>query len=283
MVLRALRDALHLRGFLEVPTPVLVPSPALEAGLDAVPAAEAWLRTSPEMALKRVVASGLPRIYEIGSCFRAEEVGPWHAREFLLLEWYRVGGSLTALMDDVEALVAAAAAALGRPAPQGWQRRGYGTLFTEATGLDPHTTPAATLSPRDADDLDVALQRRWLEDVEPRLPPACFVTDWPACQAALARVVQVDGRPVARRVEAFLGGVELANGFEELTDAPEQRARFASSARQRQAEGKQPHPVDEAFVEAVGHLPPTAGIALGVDRLVAVLCGWSGIARGRVG
>ncbi|MCB9681512.1 MAG: EF-P lysine aminoacylase GenX [Alphaproteobacteria bacterium] len=282
-VLHALRSWLHDHGYLEVPTPVLVPSPAMEATLSAVPAAEGWLRTSPEMALKRVVASGLPRVYELGPCLRVDEDGPWHGREFTLLEWYRVGAHLHDLMDEVEGLVAAAAAALGVPAPGPWRRVSVRALVAEHTGLDLATTDAATLSSRDPDDWDVAFFRRWIEEVEPHLLGPVFVEDWPASQAALARVRQDAAWPTAHRFEAFLGGVELANAFGELTNAAEQRRRFEASAAARRAAGQAPHPVDEPFVDAVGRLPPTAGIALGVDRLVAVLCGWSAIHRGRVG
>lgn len=272
-VLRALRGWFDDHGYLEVPTPVRVPSPALEPQLFALEAEGAWLRTSPEFALKRVLAAGLPRIYEIGPCFRGREQGPWHATEFTMLEWYRVGAALEDLMDEVEGLVGAAAAALGRPAPSAWSRTTVGALFRAHTGLDAHTAPAHALSRRDADDREAAWFRRWIEDVEPHLTAPTFVADWPADQAALARVVGRTEGPVARRFEAFLGGVELANAFEELTDAAELRARWSDARAQQRAEGEVPHPVDEALLDAVDRMPPTSGIALGVDRLVAVLTG----------
>lgn len=281
-VLHALRSTLHDWGYLEIPTPVLVPSPAMEATLNALPCADGFLRTSPEFALKRVLASGLPRIYELGPCVRADEDGDWHGREFQMLEWYRAGASLSDLMDEVQALVAAAARSLDVPAPTAWRRTTVAELLRQHTGLDLFTASSPELSPRDPHDWDTAFFRRWIEDVEPHIQGPTFVSDWPASQAALARVRATPRGPVACRFEAFLGGVELANAFDELTDAEAQRRRFASSATHRRAEGLAPHPVDEAFVQAVGHLPRAAGIALGVDRLVALLCGWPQIHRGRV-
>jgi len=281
-VLRGIRRWFDERGYLEVPTPVLVPSPAMEEHLHPVRAAEGWLRTSPEFALKRVVAAGLPRIYEIGPCFRDRERGPWHGREFTMLEWYRVGAGPAEVMDEVEAVVAAAARALDVPPPFPWRRVTVRDLFRQATGIDLAEASASDLSARDGDSWDDAFFRRWVEAVEPSLRGAVFVTEWPASQAALAQVRSDGEWPVAERFEAFLYGVELANGFHELIDAREQRRRFVEANLHRAAAGEAPHPVDEAFVEAVGRMPKVTGIALGVDRLVAALSGWDGIAPARI-
>lgn len=280
VVLRALRSWFHAHGYLEVPTPVLVPSPALEANLYGVPAADRWLRTSPEMALKRVIAAGLPRIYEIGPCFRAEERGAWHGREFLLCEWYRAGANLPNLMDEVESLVGACADALGAPVPR-WRRTTVAALFQEHVGVDVHRATARAIHPEATDDRDQAFFHRWVDTIEPALHEGVLVSDWPASQAALARVRTHAGVPVACRFEAYLNGLELANAFEELADGPQIRARFAASAEARAARGQPPHPVDEAFLAALDHLPPCSGIALGVERLVAALLGWSGLRQGR--
>lgn len=284
-VLRAVRRWFDDHGYLELQTPLLVPSPAMEEYLYPVAAEEGWLRTSPEFALKRAVAAGLHRVYEIGPCFRGRERGAWHGREFTMVEWYRVGAELGDLMDDVEAIVACAAEALDRPAPRAWRRATMQELFLELTGIDLVQASASDLSPREP-TWDDAFFRRWVEDVEPRLEGALFLQDWPASQAALARIRRArtpSGEwPVACRFEAFLDGVELANAYFELTDAEEQRQRFTSANAARLAAGEAPHPEDPVFVEAVGRMPRTAGIALGLDRLVAVLCGWEGISRGRI-
>lgn len=279
--LRALRRWFDEHGYLEVPTAVLVPSPALEEHLHPVRAGDGFLRTSPEFALKKALAAGVGRVYEIGPCFRDREHGAWHRREFTMCEWYRPGGSLDDLMDEVEALVAAVVHALGATAPGPWRRVTVRDLFREHAGVDLAAASVADLSPHD-EPWDDAFVRRWVEDVEPRLTGALFVTDWPASQAALARVRDDGEWPVAARFEVFVHRVELANAFDELLDPAELGRRFLASAAARLAAGEAPHPVDDALVAAVGRLPPTAGIALGVDRLVAALLGWDGVARGRV-
>ncbi len=282
LVLRALRSWFDDHGYLECPTPARVPSPAMEPTLYALRCDGGYLRTSPEFALKRVVASGLPRVYEIGPCFRAEEKSPWHATEFLMLEWYRVGASLGDLMDEVEQLVNAAAAALGREPVRGWTRVSVREAFEAVTGIDIAHASAAEISPDDPDDWDGAFFRRWVMDVEQKLPFPCFVHDWPASQCALARVHPDPEWPVALRFEAFLGGVELANAFDELIDSSEQARRFDKARAEQSGAGDAQHPVDEVFVDAVGRMPPTCGIALGVDRLVAVLLGEDQIHTQRV-
>ncbi len=287
---RALRATLDAWGYVEVSTPCVVPAPALEPHLEAFQVVAGAtgragaLRTSPELALKRVLAAGLPRIYELGPCFRAEEQGDWHGAEFTMLEWYRAGATLADLMDEVEALADAVAHALDRPSPGPWTRRTVAEVMQQATGLDPFACDAATLAlhPDDAEDWDAAFFRRWVAQVDPSLRGALFVTDWPESQAALARVRETPSGRRACRFEAYLHGVELANAFLELRDADEQRARVTAAERARAMAGQPPHGRDEAFLDAVGRLPPAAGIALGVDRLVAVIAGWSDLRQGRV-
>lgn len=274
-VLRAVRRWFDDHGYLEAITPVLVPSPAMEEHLYPVAAGDGWLRTSPEFALKRRMATGIGRLYEIGPCVRGREHGAWHDREFTMCEWYRAGAELGDLMDEVEALVGAASAALGVPAPA-WQRSTVREVFVRSTGLDPAHANAVQLSGIE-EPWDDAFLRRWITDVEPSLEGGWFVADWPASQAALARVLQRGDWPTAARFEAYLGGVELANAFLELTDSTEQRHRFRQANAARVAAGEAPHTVDESLIEAVGRMPRTAGIALGVDRLVSVLAGWGGI------
>lgn len=260
-ILRALRSALDSEGFLEVQPPVLVPSPALEETLEPVRAEGGFLHTSPEFALKRVLAAGLPRIYAIVPCFRAEEWGVNHAREFTMLEFYLANARYLDLVPVVEGLVAAAAAAVGRPAPV-FARRTVAELFGGAVPED-----------------DDTFYRAWVETIEPALTEPTFVLDYPARQAALAEV----RGDVAERVEVYLGGLELGNGFSELRDPTELRARFLRSAARRNAQGRVPHPVDEGVIEASGRMPRCAGIAIGVDRLVMALTGAKDIAEVLVG
>ena len=280
-VLRAVRGWFDDHGYYEVPTPVLVPSPALEENLFAVEAGGGWLRTSPEFALKKVLAAGLPRIYEIAPCLRAREDGPWHAREFLMLEWYRAGAELDDLMDEVEQLVAVACLAVARPCPERLRRVTVAELFAEVLGIDLTTAGIDDLVPGET-SWDHAFFRRWVDDIEPTLTGAVFVSDWPASQAALARVRTDRAWPTACRFEAYLEGVELANAFLELTDPVEQRRRFVAAGDARRDAGELPHPIDEALIDAVGRMPRTAGIALGLDRLVAAVSGAASIHPYRV-
>lgn len=259
-ILRALRVQLDAEGFLEVQPPVLVGSPALEETLDPVRADGGFLHTSPEFALKRVLAAGLPRIYAITPCFRAEEWGPNHGREFTMLEFYASNAGYLDLIPWVEGLVAAAWAAIGRPAPT-FARRTVAELFGGAVPDD-----------------DDTFYRVWVDDIEPALTEPTFVLDYPARQAALAEV----RGDVAERVEVYLGGLELGNGFSELRDAVELRARFLRSAAKRTAWGKAPHPIDEGVIAASATMPRCAGIAIGVDRLCMAALGVADIAEVQV-
>jgi len=246
-VLWALRSWFQEQGYLEVQTPLLVPAGAMEEHLEPISLPPFQLHTSPEFAMKRVLAEGLGRIYQICACFREEEVGCHHSREFTMLEWYRSNAGTPELMDELQDLVGRSAEALGATPPR-FERIPTDTL------LDP-TLPSEEWF------------YRWVHEVEPKLPPACIVYAYPAAQAALARVVS--GR--ADRFEAYLHGIELANAFAEETDPQELRRRSAASAQARLAMGRQPHPEDPRFFAAVGRMPRCAGIALGLDRLLMAL------------
>lgn len=240
--------------------PVLVDGPALEETLEALRADDGWLHTSPEFALKRVLAAGLPRIYSIVPCFRGEEWGRNHAREFTMLELYFCNARHLDLLPVVEDLVRAAAEAIGVPAPT-WSVRTVAELFGGPMPED-----------------DDTWFRHWVDVVEPSLTQPTFVLDYPARHAALAEV----RGDVAERVEVYLGGLELGNGFSELRDGDELRERFARSAEARRRAGRIPHPTDEGVIAATARLPRAAGIAIGVDRLVMALTGAADIAEVQV-
>jgi len=286
---RAVRDWFDGQGFVEVETPARVRSPGQEVHLQAMPAGEAhWLITSPEYHLKKLVAAGMPRLYELGRCWRAEETGPHHATEFTMLEWYRAEAPLAALADDCEALVRVAFRAAGREPPPEigapFTRTTVRELFADFAGIDlgGDEDPATLRAKAEAAGVSVGSARNWddifyqvfLDRIEPALAAEgpTFVFDWPAPLGALARPHPGDPRLV-ERFELYAGGLELANAFGELTDPVEQRRRFEEEARARAAKGFPVYPIDEALLAALPRMPPTAGIALGFDRLVMLALG----------
>jgi lysyl-tRNA synthetase class 2 len=294
-ILRAVRAWFEEQGFLEVETPARVRSPGQEVHIDAVPAgAGHWLITSPEYHMKRLVAAGLPRIVQIGKCWRANESGPHHLGEFTMVEWYRAQAPLPALADDCEALLRVAATAAGRdPAALGlaapfarttvrelWARHVGGALAGDEDAAALRAKAAAAgVALGSATEWDDVFYQAFLDRIEPQLAAGgpTFVFDWPAPLGALARAKPDDHR-VVERFELYAGGLELANAFGELTDPVEQLRRFEEEARIRNIRGKEVYPIDEALLAALPHMPPTAGIALGFDRLVMLVLGARNIA-----
>lgn len=270
-VLGALRAFFAERGFVEIDPPVIVRAPAPEPYIDAIAVRDAWLRTSPELHMKRLLARGLGRIYSIGPCFRAGERTGRHRQEFCLLEWYRADADYRDLMLDVELLLRQAAqAAIGKEVFR-YQGRGVDLGVVERRTVREALATEAGIS--DADCLD---DDRWSVAIGTRVEPKLgrgrlsFLTDYPISQGALARRREDDPRTV-ERFEAYVEGIELANGWSELTDPEEQRARFERDRDLRAAQGKATYPLDEEFLTELGKLGRAAGIALGVDRLVMLL------------
>lgn len=278
-LLAAIRGFFQKSGFIEVDTPVRLPAPALERYIDAIPAGDWYLRTSPELHMKRLLADGVSPIFQMGPCFRAGEHGNRHRTEFTMLEWYRTGADYLDILTDTEALVRHAARALreqGAATPAGgvdveapWQRLTVSEAYQRHAGWDP-------VAAFDADRFDLDM----VNLVEPALPRdrGVVLIDYPAKVAALARRGQSDPR-VAERWELYLDGLEIANAFSELTDPAEQRRRFETCALERAADGNEVYPLDRAFLAALEEqgLPPCGGIALGVDRLLMALTGTADI------
>ena len=269
-MLRGIRTFFHDHSFLEVETPVRLPAPALEEHIDAEPSGDHFLRTSPELHMKRLLAAGYDRIFQLGPCFRRGEQGRLHHPEYTMLEWYRADANYLDILGDTKRLIAFLAdEVLGttRIMHQGlaielmpiWEWTTVAEAFTLHAGWDPTAGFDA-----DRFDLDV------VEKVEPGLPKhvPVILSDYPAEAAALARR-KPDNPRVAERWELFIGGLELANAYSELTDAEEQRRRFEECARRRKTAGRPVYPMDEEFLAALqAGMPPCGGIALGVDRLV---------------
>jgi lysyl-tRNA synthetase class 2 len=286
------------RDVLEVETPVLsrggnsepnIASFSLEFSgrTDGGPRTR-WLRTSPEYPLKRLLAAGLGDCYELGRVFRDGEAGGRHNPEFSMLEWYRVGWDHLRLAAETAEFANAALALVGRSASL--RVVPYRDLYRDALDLDPFLANEGELRAALGEvriDPEGLVRDDWLDLLMThRLQPAfatdelLAVVDWPASQCALARLRESgDGFPVAERFELYLGAVELANGYHELADAGEQRARFDRDLMRRRERGTIQPPLDEALLSALdAGLPDCAGVALGMDRLLMAMLGTDRIA-----
>jgi lysyl-tRNA synthetase class 2 len=309
-VIAAIRHFFAAQGVVEVDTPALQISPGLEPHLMAF-ATELtepgegvrprFLHTSPEFAMKKLLVAGVPKLFQLAHCFRNGERGRTHSPEFTMLEWYRAGAGYRDLMADCEALLGAALIAAGRTQfiwsgrsadpTQPWQYLSVAEAFTRFCGIDLLATAPEPLSPSldrlaaAARPLGIAAHagdtwedlffRILLERIEPLLgigaPTVLY--DYPIAMAALARAKPEEPR-LAERFELYVCGLELANAFGELTDAAAQRRRFHADQQHKQARYGVTYPIDEDFLAALAHgMPESAGIALGVDRLVMLASG----------
>ncbi len=247
------------RRVLEVQTPVLGECTVTDPHIDSLRLDDGrFLQTSPEFYLKRLLAAGAPAHYQIGPAFRSGESGRQHRPEFMLLEWYRPGFDDDALMDEVSALIDAV---LGPANADDYARLPWKSLTGVLTG--------------EPEEMDI----RYAEAVRKLPPGRCFVVDFPPSEAALARLRQ-DGEPRAARFELIVDGIEIANGYHELTDAEELRARMAKDNQRRAAMGKAQVAPDERLLAAMAAgLPDCAGVAVGLDRLLMLALQASNIAE----
>ena len=259
------------QGFLEVETPHRIPTPAPESHIDAFASGTWFLHTSPELCMKRMLAAGYEKIFQICRCWRERERGSQHVPEFTLLEWYKSGCDYRGLMEECEALVQAVAASIGLgerivfhnheiDLREPWERISVEESFRRY----------AKTSMKDALERNL-FDELMVQDIEPKLGigKPTFIYDYPAQRGALARLKDKD-QTVAERFELYMGGLELANGFSELTDAAEQRKRFHQENKNRSLLGKPVYSMPDKFLIELENVPPSAGIALGVDRLVMV-------------
>jgi lysyl-tRNA synthetase class 2 len=289
-ILQQIRAFFTERGVLEVETPTLsaaaLSSPAIDSfvtrytGPGHVAGVNLYLHTSPEFPMKRLLAAGSGPIYQLGKVFRQGEAGRRHNPEFTLLEWYRPGFDHHALMDEVAVLVAPI---LGLQEVA--ERMSYRDAFIRYAAVDPFVASIAelraTAQHHGIEGFDAGEERDiWLDlilshRIEPHLGEdrLCFLTEYPASQAALARL-NPDNPAVAERFELYYKGVELANGFHELGDSMEQCKRFEAELAERATQGREQPPMDERLLAALETgLPECAGVALGVDRLVMLAVG----------
>lgn len=283
-ILQKIRTFFIERGVMEVETPLLCHASVTDPHIQSIPALfqslsshhteTCYLQTSPEYAMKRLLAAGSGPIFQLTKSFRQGEVGRFHNPEFTMLEWYRPGFDHHQLMNEMDALLQLV---LKTPAAE---RKTYTGLFAELLQIDAHHATIEELKAcaahhqlhvaADIQDRDTWLQLLMSKYIEPRIgqEAPCFVYDFPASQAALAKI-QPSTPPVASRFEVYFKGIELANGFHELQDVHEQRKRFENNIAERKKLKMSPMPIDEFFLSALAHgLPDCSGVALGIDRLI---------------
>jgi lysyl-tRNA synthetase class 2 len=294
LMLAATRAFFATRFYTEVETPFAVPTPGEEVHLHPyrLEPSGLYLHTSPEFAMKKLLAGGAGKIFQLARVWRHEPASPTHAAEFTMLEWYAPGATMDDLIAEVRDFLAAIlppvftyagfeislAAANRLTVAEAFTRFVNADMLATA-GNAPALAAASGATLRPGETWEDLFFRLLLALVEPHIghPGPSFLTHWPAAQAALARRDPADPR-VAERFELYIAGLELANAFVELTDAAEQRARFVEDRARRAARGGPSWPLDEDFLEAVARLPPCAGIALGFDRLVMLATGATRIA-----
>lgn len=311
LIRTAVRTWFEAQGFTEVEIGSLQTSPGNEAHLHAfqtefidtdLSRRRLYLHTSPELACKKLLAAGEKKIFSLGPVYRNRERGPLHAPEFTMLEWYRVGAAYSEVMADCIALLKVAADTT-KHGNWHWHsvscdplkhahRTTVAEAFTQLAGIDLLATLAADGPDRDAlaaqatsagikvadDDTWSDIFSRFVVTIEPRLGvgTSTLLTEYPTVESALARPCPHDAR-VAERFELYCCGVELANGFGELTDADEQRRRFNAEMAKKEKRYGQRYPLDEDFLSALSHMPPASGCAVGFDRLVMLATGASRI------
>ncbi|MFT5239972.1 MAG: lysyl-tRNA synthetase class 2 [Candidatus Promineifilaceae bacterium] len=271
-----IRSWFQAHDFIETETPVRVAAPPPEVHIDAFQLTDGtYLRPSPELHLKRLVAAGVPRVYEIGPCFRHGERGSLHNPEYTMLEWYRAGCDYRGVLADCQALLrdvvakvtGATTLSFGEhriDLAADWLEVRVQDVFLAHAGWDP-------VAHYDEDRFDADLVAKVLPALSVDVP--VVLIDYPVEAAALARCSESEP-PVAQRWELLIGGMELANAYSELCDAHEQRQRFELWNQKRQLSGRDSYPLDDDFLGALAAgLPDCGGIALGVDRLLMAVCG----------
>jgi lysyl-tRNA synthetase class 2 len=304
-IIQGIRQYFIAQDFVEVETPYLVPSPGMEPHLSALELycthadgrqSRRYLHTSPEYAMKKLLGQGWKKIFQVCRVFRDGEVGPAHEIEFTMLEWYRAHADYQKIMKDCESLLSYLSEEVLGVQEFSYQGRRinlsppferlsvaramslYGGIDVEKNGdgdslLEEARGRGYRFGPKETYSFEDVFFKVFLEAVEPRLgwPKPTILQDYPARMAALARLKPCD--PLwAERFELYIAGLELANAFSELNDPVEQRKRFQEEQNFRAQLGKPVYPIDEELLQALSRMPPSAGIALGVDRLAMLFC-----------
>lgn len=288
-IVRAVRAWFHAKGFMEAEPDALVRSPGAETHIDAFESEGRYLHTSPEFAMKKLLAAGEERLFYLGKCWRRGETGPLHAQEFTMLEWYRVREPYETVMADCTELLRVACDAVGAKTLRWWELECDPYLTAEKLTVAEAFQGMANVDVLDGErsalaqtEVRVSADDSWsdlfsrvlVEKIEPNLGlrAPTLLTEYPIQEAALARPCAHDRR-VAERFELYACGVELANGFGELTDPIEQRKRLEEAMAEKHKRCAKNWPIDEDFLAALARMPPASGVALGLDRLVMLATG----------
>ncbi|MGE0531064.1 MAG: EF-P lysine aminoacylase EpmA [Hyphomonadaceae bacterium] len=270
-IARAVREWFWAQGFTEAEPAMLAVSPGAETHIDAFEVGERYLHTSPEFAMKKLLAAGERKLFFLGKTWRRGETGPLHAPEFTMIEWYRANAPYEEIMDDCIEIVRVAARAAGSAMLQ-WRERSCDpfTAVERLSVRDAFAQLCPVPMPSDSDAFSAAL----VQHVEPQLGDGAMtlLTEYPISEAALARRCAHDAS-VAERFELYACGVELANGFGELTDPVEQRERLVAAMDEKAKRYGARWPIDEDFLAALAHMPSSSGVAMGFDRVVMLATG----------
>ena len=280
-LISSIRQYFDTDGFTEVETPLMIKAPAPEEFIEAPQAGEMFLRTSPELQMKLMLAAGFEKIYQIGACFREGEFGRKHRPEFTMLEWYHSGADYNDLLDFTTGMLRHLAVFAAGSSTISYQGHVIDLSIEpeiitvrDAFRRFAGTTPEAAM---EADQFDELMVTR----IEPELGRGqpTFLKDYPAARSALARLKQ-DDHTVAERWELYLSGIEIANAYSELIDPAEQAARFKEAAAARERGGYRPYPPPAEFLQAINAgMPESSGCALGIDRLIMIFTDADDIAQ----
>ena len=269
-IISRIRSFFDLLGFVEVETPVRIAAPAPETNIDGPPVTTGgFLRASPELQMKKLLAAGMDRIYQIGPCFRDGEKGSRHNPEFTMIEWYRRESSYRNIMDDTKNLVTSLLEEFSPEREVSFRELKVRDAYLKFAGWDPWVD-----GDHDRFDFDMATK---IEPAIKEMGDGVFLVDYPPWAASLSRL----RGDVAERWELYWDGVELANCFSELNDPGEQLKRFESAREERRVLGESDYPIDTEFIDSVSAMGPAAGVALGIDRLVMALLKINNIGEAR--
>ncbi len=277
-ICKAIREFFTANDYIEVETPYLVPAPMPEAHIEAFKTDGYYLHTSPELCMKRLLCSGYERIFQICRVFRKDEKGRYHLPEFTMLEWYRTRSDYNDLMNECEQLITWLSNRLNKGVKlkfkhslidlkTPWDRVSLNELFQNHASI-----PLSEALKKEKYEITM------IDEIEPILPVTrpVFIVDYPSELSPLAKPKE-DNQELAERFELYIGGIELANGFSELNDPEEQRKRLERENHKRSAQGKKPYLMPEAFLNELSFMPPSAGVAMGIDRLAMLFSDSSSI------